>query len=105
MVWVTILLFLLIYIASIFAVSFFGDIPKREGALGFTTFGQAMFSLFTIVILADWTDLVMQVLEYNVLHAFLFFIPLIMIGTFGLLNLIIGVITERTEDVRARFEE
>lgn len=98
MIWVSLLLALLIYSSSIFCVTFFADVPTTS-KLKFEDLGQAAFTMFTLCIVADWTDVVTPVIEQH-WWASIFFVTFAFIATFGILNLIIGVITERTNFVQ-----
>jgi hypothetical protein len=63
---------------------YFGDIPS------------AMLTLFNICILAEWGEIIRPVSLKQPLIVLFIFIPYLMLCTFGVLNLIIGVIAEQT---------
>jgi len=98
MIWVVLVMVLLIYMTSILCVTFFRD-AKIEIDLNFQNLPKAMFTLFTLAILGDWTDIVTPVLKDH-WWAGPFFVGFIICATFGVMNLIIGVITERTAQVQ-----
>merc|ERR1719410_2577615 len=65
---------------------------------------QAMFTVFTLGILADWTDIVAPVCEkYS--WAPIFFIAYVLLANFAVLNLVIGVIAEKTASVQQGYAE
>jgi len=99
MVWVALLLGVLIYACSIVMVTLFREIDFDGFPLTFEGIPRAMFTLFTLCIVADWTDIVEPVIRDSPWAALLF-IFFIILATFGILNLIIGVITERTGEVQ-----
>lgn len=101
MIWVALMLGMLIYVAAIVCVTFFRTV-ETPIALDFATMPRAMFSLFTLAIVADWTDLVMPVIS-KYWWSPLFFVLFCLCATFGIMNLIIGVITERTARVKEAY--
>jgi len=120
MFWVAGMLGLLIYVASIICVTFFrevSDISVMDAqalkqlseedlsiAESFSTIPRAMFTLFTLAIVADWTPIVSPVTNRYWWSAF-FFVGFTVAATFGTMNLIIGVITERTSQVQQNYRE
>jgi len=102
MFWVATLLGLLIYCTSIFCVSLFRDVDS-DSPMVFTTIPRAMFTIFTLTVLADWTDIISPVMD-EFWWSPLFFVAFIFISTLGILNLIIGVITQRTAQVQQEYE-
>jgi len=112
MVWVTILLMFVLYICAIFTVDLIGRaeypgtnavedelvmeaIGDWNNALYFGTVSRAMFSLFSVCLLAEWAEIGRPVLEHQPL-IFPFFIFFVIFTTLGILNVIVGVIVENT---------
>lgn len=106
MFWVATLLAFLIYTTSIICVTLYQDIDWNEAIveskLTFESMPKAMFALFSLSIVADWTPIVMPVINQHPEAVFIFVIFIVM-STFGILNLIIGVITERTATVQMEY--
>merc|ERR1740121_2415420 len=73
---------------------------RPDVVLDFTTMPRAMFTLFTVAMVADWTDIVSPVMIKHWWPGCIFFVSFAFCATFGTLNLIIGVITERTAEVQ-----
>jgi len=104
--WVTLVLFILLYAASLYCVEVIGHdqryLPTNNDNFdNFKFFGRvhyAMLSLFGICLLAEWSEVVRAVWEVQPLVV-LFFIGFVIISTFGLLNVIIGVIVDKTSQV------
>ncbi|CEM30911.1 unnamed protein product [Vitrella brassicaformis CCMP3155] len=98
--WVTLLLFLFIYICAILTTMMLGQ-PARESNNAYLDdlFGyvpRSMFTLFTALTLDGWSnDISRPVMEKDPLFS-LFFIFFLMVTTFGLLNIVVGVIVENT---------
>lgn len=76
------------YTAAVLATKLFGDShPQWFGSVG-----ASLYSLFQIMTLESWSmGIVRPVMEVHP-HAWMFFVPFIMIATFTILNLFIGII-------------
>ncbi len=112
--YVGILLSILFYIYATMSVFFFG----ANDPLHFGTLGRAMLSLFRIVTLEDWTDIMYNNMfgcaqyanidgcsgavyeDVNWMAAF-FFVSFVLIGTMIVLNLFIGVIMNSMDEAKA----
>lgn len=95
--WTMALLLVFFYIFSIAGVSFFGEaFPEKFGNLG-----KSMLSLFQVTILDSWQDINLPVIKRYPCAIF-YFIPFILISSFILLNIIVGIIVDATSSV-ARF--
>jgi voltage-gated sodium channel len=83
------LLMLVFYVFAVMATKLYGDTnPERFGTLG-----ASMFSLFQVMTLEGWPDVVNSVLEHH-RFALLFFIPFMIMSTFTVLNLFIALIVD-----------
>ncbi|UHD17346.1 ion transporter [Thiocapsa bogorovii] len=84
------LMLLLFYVAAVIATGLFGTgFPEWFGTLG-----GSMYTLFQIMTLESWSmGIVRPVMEVYP-YAWLFFIPFILIATFTMLNLFIGIIVD-----------
>ena len=84
------LLALVFYVSAVLATSLFGEtFPQWFGTLG-----ASLYSLFQIMTLESWSmGIVRPVMETHP-HAWVFFVPFILLTTFTVLNLFIGVIVE-----------
>jgi len=81
------LLLLVLYIAGVMATVLFRDILPEE----FGHLGLSLFSLFQIMTLEGWAEIANDAMEqYS--WAWMFFIGYILIATFLVLNLVIGVV-------------
>lgn len=81
------LLLLVLYVSSV-------AVTKLLGAAypdWFGTMGASLFTLFQIMTLEGWADMVREIGQTHPL-AWLFFIPFILIATFTILNLFIAVV-------------
>lgn len=121
MLYVSILLFLLFYVYAVSATAIFSDNdPYHFGSLE-----RSMLSLFRVVTLEDWTDIMYIQMygsdEYAVtggeifeeprvpaarpVFSALFFVSFVLLGTMIVLNLFIGVIMNSMEEVRSEQNE
>lgn len=101
--YVGLMLGLLFYIYAVMGTSLFG----HQDAQRFGTLGHSMLSLFTIITLEGWADLMYGLLEKSPsgLPVVLFFISFILFGTMIMLNLFIGVIINSMSEAQAEEEE
>lgn len=80
-------LLLFFYVSSVLATKLYGDLaPELFGSIG-----GSMFTLFQIMTLEGWADIVRDIMEPEP-FAWLFFIPFILVATFTMLNLFIAII-------------
>lgn len=101
--YVAVLLLLHFYIYAVLGVSFFraGD-PEAFGNVG-----RAMLTLFQIVTLEGWVDLMDRQFAAGVLAApgiVAYFVSFILLGTMIILNLLIGVIMSGMQEAAAEAE-
>jgi voltage-gated sodium channel len=97
---ILLLIGLVFYVSAVMAVNLYGaNYPELFGTLG-----TSLYTLFTIMTLEGWTnDVVNPVLEKHP-YALLFFIPFIVITTFWVLNLFIGIIVNAMQEEHAKEE-
>ena len=85
--WVAALLFLIIVISAIIGTNLFGEgVPEYFGDLF-----VSMYTLFMVLTLEDWPDVADAVLEVYPM-AWIFFVSFIVLATFTVVNLFVGVI-------------
>ncbi len=97
---VFVLMAIIFYIGSVMATKLFGaDFPQWFGTLG-----RSGYSLFQIMTLESWSmGIVRPVLEiYS--WAWVFFIPFIMVTTFAVVNLLVGLIVNSMQDAHQQEE-
>lgn len=85
---IAMVLLLVFYVFGVIATQLFGDhFPDWFGTLG-----RSLYSLFQIMTLESWSMGIVRPLMGVFPYAWMFFIPFILIATFTMLNLFIGVI-------------
>jgi voltage-gated sodium channel len=97
---ILLLIGLVFYVCAVMAVNLYGkEFPDLFGTLG-----TSLYTLFTIMTLEGWTnDVVNPIMEKHP-YALLFFIPFIIITTFWVLNLFIGIIVNAMQEEHAKVE-
>ena len=92
---VLLVMLIFFYTAGILATNLFGEThPQWFGSLG-----ASLFSLFQIMTLESWSmGIVRPVMEVHPL-AWLFFVPFIILATFTILNLFIGIIVSTMQEL------
>lgn len=97
---VFLLMGIIFYIASVMATKLFGaSFPDWFGSLG-----QSAYSLFQIMTLESWSmGIVRPVMETHP-WAWAFFVPFIMITTFAVVNLLVGLIVNSMQDAHSEEE-
>ena len=94
------LMALIFYIASVIATKLFGAaFPAWFGTLGLSA-----YSLFQIMTLESWSmGIVRPVMEIYP-YAWVFFVPFILVTTFAVVNLVVGLIVNSMQDAHAEEE-
>ncbi len=100
---ILLLIALIFYVFGVMAVNLYG----AEDPEHFGTLGSALYTLFTVMTLEGWVNDVVNPLMETRPWAWLFFIPFIIITTFTVLNLFIGIIVSamQEEHAKARADE
>lgn len=92
---VFVLTLVIFYIGSVMATKLFGDtVPDRFGSLA-----ASALTLFQVMTLEGWADgVVRPVMEIHP-YAWAFFIPFILITTFAVVNLLVGLVVNSMQEV------
>jgi voltage-gated sodium channel len=98
---IALLIGLLYYVFAVMATKMYGeDFPALFGTLG-----ASLFTLFTVMTLEGWVDGVVKPVMEKYPYAWIFFFIYIIICTFMVLNLFIGVVVNAMQDVNAAAEK
>merc|ERR1719473_1034123 len=114
--WVSLLLVLVLYICAIFTTMLIGQDKDFEEYIResggwdhkeyFGTVPRSMYTLFQVVTLENWADgIARHVISVKPLFGVAFFVLFLMFTTFGLMNLVVGVIVENTLSASRNNEE
>ena len=92
---IVLLMLLIYYVFAVMAVKLFGEVMAEQ----FGDLGSAALTLFQLMAMDDFGNVVRQAMEHKPL-AWLFFFPFTIIATFVVLNLFIGVIVDSIQTLR-----
>jgi voltage-gated sodium channel len=92
---IVLLMLLIYYVFAVMAVKLFGGVMEAE----FGDLGAALFTLFQLMAMDDFGNVVRKAMEAKP-WAWLFFFPFTILATFVVLNLFIGVIVESIQTLR-----
>lgn len=91
---VFLLMGIVFYISSVMATKLFGAaFPDWFGTLG-----RSAYSLFQIMTLESWSMGIVRPVMIVYPHAWLFFVPFILITTFVVVNLVVGLVVNSMQD-------
>ncbi len=90
-----VLALLLIYVYGMVGWLLFGDeLPSRWGNIG-----EAMLTLFTVLTLEGWNDVLYQAQEVAP-QAWIFFVSFVLLASFLVINIVIAIIINSVEEAR-----
>jgi len=91
------LMLILFYVFGVMATGLFGSkFPEW-----FDTIGDSMYTLFQIMTLESWSMGIVRPMMAEYPYAWLFFIPFILVTTFTMLNLFIGIIVDTMQSMHS----
>ena len=98
---VFLLVSIIFYIASVMATKLFAaDFPEWFGSLGLSA-----YSLFQIMTLESWSMGIVRPVMAQYEYAWAFFVPFIIITSFAVVNLLVGLIVNSMQDAAAEEHE
>jgi voltage-gated sodium channel len=86
---------LIFYISSVLTTTFFGQSFYEW----FGTIGNSMYTLFQIMTLESWSMGIVRPVMKEYPLAWMFFVPFILVTTFAILNLFIGIIVDAMQQI------
>jgi voltage-gated sodium channel len=91
---VFLLMAIIFYIGAVMATKLFGaSYPDWFGTLG-----RSAYSLFQIMTLESWSMGIVRPVMQTYPYAWVFFVPFIMVTTFAVVNLLVGLIVNSMQD-------
>ncbi|WP_157024060.1 ion transporter [Parasedimentitalea huanghaiensis] len=94
---VFLLMAIIFYIGSVIATKLFGGtFPEWFGTLG-----HSAYSLFQIMTLESWSMGIVRPVMVVFPYAWVFFVPFIMVTTFAVVNLLVGLIVNSMQDAHS----
>ena len=98
---VFLLMGLIFYIGAVMATKLFGDaFPDWFG-----TIGLSAYSLFQIMTLESWSMGIVRPVMEEFPYAWAFFVPFIMVTTFAVVNLLVGLIVNSMQEAHSEESE
>ena len=94
---IILLISLIFYVSAVLATNLFGS----EFEEWFGSIGASMYSLFQIMTLESWSMGIVRPVMKLYPYAWVFFIPFILVTSFAVINLFIGVIVDAMQTVQA----
>ena len=86
--WIVVLLVMVFYIFAVMGTHIFGDaFPDWFGSVG-----ASMYTLFQVMTLESWSMGIARPVMAEFPHAYLYFVPFILISSLTILNVFIGII-------------
>ena len=95
------LISLIFYVSAVLSTNLFG----AEFEEWFGSIGASMYSLFQIMTLESWSMGIVRPVMKVFPYAWAFFVPFIMITSFAVINLFIGVIVDAMQSVQEELAE
>ncbi|RED52162.1 ion transporter [Aestuariispira insulae] len=95
------IIMLIFYVSAVLATSFFGPkFPEWFGGLG-----ESFYTLFQVMTLESWSMGIVRPVMAEYPLAWVFFVPFILITSFAVLNLFIGIIVDAMQSQHEEEEE
>jgi voltage-gated sodium channel len=98
---IVLLIGLIYYVFAVMATKMFGDAKPEL----FGTLGDSLFTLFTVMTLEGWVDGVVKPIMEKFPRAWIFFVTFIVVTTFMVLNLFIGVVVNAMQREHEKAEK
>ncbi len=95
MLHIVVLMSLMVYIYAIIGYQLFHEHDPEH----WRNLGISLLSLFRVVTLEDWTDIMYKAMEYHPL-AWIYFLSFVIFGTFVVINLFIAVVINNLDEAK-----
>ncbi|MDQ2070497.1 ion transporter [Natronospira bacteriovora] len=99
--WIGLLLLIVFYVFGVMGTELFGDAFPRQ----FGNVGASMYSLFQIMTLEGWSEDIARPVMDVYPYAWVYFIVFILMSSFTVLNLFIGIIVNSMQELHWTEEE
>ena len=93
------ILFIIVYVFSVLGTQFFSASANEIVQFHFGDVGSSMYTMFQLMTLDDWTDVANATME-EYPWAWAYFLPFIILTSFAVLNLFIGIIVDALNIVK-----
>jgi voltage-gated sodium channel len=95
-------LMIIFYVAAVLATKIFGAYPDPSMYDMYGTIGSSMYTLFTVMTLEGWSENIAEPTMVFFPWAWAFFVPFIIITSFAVLNLFIGIIVDAMNIIQGK---
>ena len=95
MIHIVVLMSLMVYIYAIIGYQLFHEHDPEH----WRNLGISLLSLFRVVTLEDWTDIMYKAMEYHPL-TWIYFVSFVVFGTFVVINLFIAVVINNLDEAK-----
>ncbi|XP_028616717.1 voltage-dependent T-type calcium channel subunit alpha-1H isoform X1 [Grammomys surdaster] len=79
-----------------------GEFNPHNGAINFDNIGYAWIAIFQVITLEGWVDIMYYVMDAHSFYNFIYFILLIIVGSFFMINLCLVVIATQFSETKQR---
>ncbi|XP_067275630.1 voltage-dependent T-type calcium channel subunit alpha-1H isoform X2 [Pseudorasbora parva] len=79
-----------------------GELNPHKGAVNFDNIGYAWIAIFQVITLEGWVDIMYYVMDAHSFYNFIYFIFLIIVGSFFMINLCLVVIATQFAETKQR---
>ncbi|XP_058508951.1 voltage-dependent T-type calcium channel subunit alpha-1H [Solea solea] len=79
-----------------------GSLNPHKGAVNFDNIGYAWIAIFQVITLEGWVDIMYYVMDAHSFYNFIYFILLIIVGSFFMINLCLVVIATQFSETKQR---
>ncbi|XP_075999196.1 voltage-dependent T-type calcium channel subunit alpha-1H-like [Genypterus blacodes] len=79
-----------------------GDLNPHKGAVNFDNIAYAWIAIFQVITLEGWVDIMYYVMDAHSFYNFIYFILLIIVGSFFMINLCLVVIATQFSETKQR---
>lgn len=94
---IVLLMSIIFYVYGVTGYHLFHDVDPTH----WRTLGISMLTLFRIVTLEDWTDIMYTALDHY-WWAWIYFLSFVVVGTFVIINLFIGIVITNVQEAREK---
>ncbi|XP_053327694.1 voltage-dependent T-type calcium channel subunit alpha-1H isoform X2 [Spea bombifrons] len=79
-----------------------GEVNPHKGAINFDNIAYAWIAIFQVITLEGWVDIMYYVMDAHSFYNFIYFILLIIVGSFFMINLCLVVIATQFSETKQR---
>ena len=93
------------YVGAVMVTTMFGEPSDSFNQQYFGSIGASALTLFQVMTLESWASLILRPLLEQYAWAWLFFLPFIIVTSFTVLNLFIGIIVDAMQEIHKKEAE